>query len=454
MNTTLNNCIRLNLDRPLGPIKAMNAVNNGPMKGRSDQTRTNFDEFAALEIPYARLHDSAHCHAYGGWHSVDISGVFPDFNQDAANPDNYDFAVTDEYLQTLRDAGTEPFYRLGQSIEHWIRKYGVNPPADFHKWAVVCEHVIRHYNEGWADGFHWNLQYWEIWNEPDNGAAADGRQSPTWTGTAEQFIDFFLVVACHLKQCFPELKIGGPSLCWNLDFCERLLKACSEHGVTLDFLSWHYYGTSVEEMAAKASVIRELMDRCGHGGAESILNEYNYVRGWTDEWPYSLDCESGSRNYKGAAFTAAAMSALQRAPLDMLMFYDARVECAMNNLFDLISLEPLRGYYPFIAWAKLRRLGTEIAVDTAALPGLYATGAVGRDGRAALLVTRYADDDNVTAPMPVTLLIPDALRGRTPVCHLTDRTRMYTQIFPKVDDDATMTLRMLPNSFVFIEWQP
>ena len=67
----------------------------------------------------------------------------------------------------MRAAGTEPSYRLGQSIEHWIKKYGVNPPKDFAKWARICEHVVRHYNEGWADGFKLNITYWEIWNEPD-----------------------------------------------------------------------------------------------------------------------------------------------------------------------------------------------------------------------------------------------------------------------------------------------
>ena len=40
-------------------------------------------------------------------------------------------------------------------------------PKDFKKWAVICEHIIRHYTEGWADGFFYDMPYWEIWNEPD-----------------------------------------------------------------------------------------------------------------------------------------------------------------------------------------------------------------------------------------------------------------------------------------------
>ncbi len=27
------------------------------------------------------------------------------------------------------------------------------PPKDFKKWAVICEHIIRHYDENWANGY-------------------------------------------------------------------------------------------------------------------------------------------------------------------------------------------------------------------------------------------------------------------------------------------------------------
>ena len=85
------------------------------------------------------------------------------------------------------------FYRLGVTIENhaWIKNYHAKPPRDFAKWARICEHIVRHYNEGWADGFKWNIKYWEIWNEPDgNKPTADGRPGPTWTGTNAQFLNF------------------------------------------------------------------------------------------------------------------------------------------------------------------------------------------------------------------------------------------------------------------------
>ena len=48
----------------------------------------------------------------------------------------------------IEAAGTKVFYRLSHRIEHEVKKYGTLPPKDFKKWAVICEHIIRHYTEG------------------------------------------------------------------------------------------------------------------------------------------------------------------------------------------------------------------------------------------------------------------------------------------------------------------
>ena len=68
-------------------------------------------------------------------------------------------------------------YRLGISIEWGSKKYTSLPLWDPQKWAEICAHIIRHYNEGWCDGFYYQISYWEIWNEPEN--------PPMWQGTME-----------------------------------------------------------------------------------------------------------------------------------------------------------------------------------------------------------------------------------------------------------------------------
>ncbi len=81
--------------KTLGPVKFMNAVNNGPSQPRRDQSRGNFDAFKAARIPYARIHDANWCSVYGAPHTVDITAVFPDFDADADDPASYDFPMTD-----------------------------------------------------------------------------------------------------------------------------------------------------------------------------------------------------------------------------------------------------------------------------------------------------------------------------------------------------------------------
>ena len=444
----------------MGPIRRMNAVNNGPTRPRSDQSKGNFDEFSALKIPYARIHDANHCSAYGGPHCVDISAVFPDFSADESSPASYDFTITDEYLSNIRAAGAEPYYRLGQSIEHWIKKYGVNPPKDFAKWARICEHVVRHYNEGWADGFRWNIKYWEIWNEPDgNKPTKDGRLGPTWTGTAEQFMQLYKTTSPkHLRRCFGDaIKIGGPAFCWWGAWEKDFIPFCAREKLPLDFYSWHCYYADATAPAAHAVKVRRLLDANGFTKTESHLNEWNYVKGWSDEWVYSLECESGRLAQKGAASVAAVMITCQDSPLDMLMYYDARVGCGMNGMFDALTLRPSRGYYPFLAWRRLADLGTQVkavvAAKDAKRPQLFACAAKNAAGRLALFIARYSDDNNVVETRKVTVKASGVSDYASARCHLTDSARVYTETpLAVAPGGASASLKMEPNSFALIEF--
>ena len=113
-----------------GPIKPMNAVNNGPNPGDDPQ---QMEDFRILNIPFCRTHDST-VDDYYGYHLVDISEVFPDFDKDPDKPANYDFRETDAFIKTLLESGAKVMYRLGQSIEtHPEAKYHIYPPKDYRK---------------------------------------------------------------------------------------------------------------------------------------------------------------------------------------------------------------------------------------------------------------------------------------------------------------------------------
>jgi hypothetical protein len=221
--------------------------------------------------------------------------------------------------------------------------------------------------------------------------------------------------------------------------------------VPLDFFSWHVYSRSPKDVAAKAARIRKLMDKHGYEKAESILNEWNYVKGWVDDWVYSLRAESGDLNLKSAAFIAAVMSSCQPQPVDMLMYYDARSSTTMNGMFERVTLWPMKAYYPFIAWSKLVDRGTQVACTVEAKDGFFATAAKGADGSGAVLVARYSDNDNVSDTAKVTLRV-NGTSLKNARCHLTDLVRTYTEVPLEQNDDGTVTIRMHPLSFALVEW--
>lgn len=383
--------IKFDLSKKGGKFKVLNATNGGPRHKRhvNDQYISNFAEYKAARIPYSRNHDSGVIGIYGGPYSHDILNIFPNFDADPYDPSSYDFACTDEAILTCLDAGTETFFRLGQTIEHQIKKHGTLPPKDFKKWAIVCEQIIRHYNEGWADGFHLNIEYWEIWNEPD----LDPDDSPnkrTWGGTKAQFFDMYEIAAKHLKSCFPHLTIGGPALAHNVIWAEDFLRTMQERNVSIDFFSWHIYCTEPIAMIQKAERIKALLIKYDYASAESILNEWNYVKGWTNEFVYSLETIHG---LKGAAFVMACICEAQKSDaIDMLMYYDTRPSC-FNGAFDFYTAKPLKGYYPLYWYGMFYDMEYEIPAENS-VENVYTLCGTDKNGKLSAIITYYTDDDD------------------------------------------------------------
>ena len=382
--------LKFDLSKRSGKFKIMNATNGGPWHKRHvfDQWRSNFADYKAAHIPYARNHDSGIIGIYGGPYSHDITRIFPDFDADENDPISYDFACTDESILVALDAGTKTFFRLGQTIEHQIKKHGTLPPKDFKKWTVICEHIIRHYNEGWANGFNLNIEYWEIWNEPDLDSD-DSTNKKTWGGTKAQFFDLYEITAKHLKTCFPNLKIGGPALAGNEEWASDFLQEMKKRNVPIDFFSWHIYCTEPKKMLEKADRIKKLLEENGYEKTESILNEWNYVKDWGANFVNSIKIIHGM---KGAAFEMACMSAAQHSSIDMLMYYDTRPS-AFCGAFDFYTYEPLKGYYPFKWYGMFYDMKSEIKCDTE-IDGLYTICGCDQNNKTLTIVTYYTDQDS------------------------------------------------------------
>ena len=381
--------ISVDFASPSGPIKSMHSVNNGPASARG---LGNFETYRDAGFPLARTHDAAFCSSYGGQHTVDIINIFPDFSKDENDPASYDFDLTDEYMETILSSGTKIFYRLGNKIEHESKRYGSLPPADYEKWARVCEHIIRHMNEGWAGGHNYGIEYWEIWNEPD-------LHPQCWDAADEDFYPLFDITARHLKKCFPHLRIGGPAV--TSVHSERFLEGFFHYmtrdpkdPTPMDFFSFHRYARDPRDYGKDARLARALCDGYGYTGTELILNEWNYVRNWTPKeeilYSYHAICSE-----KGAAFVAGSLIEAQKSPLDHFMYYDARLDTKWNGLFDYYSKDPLPPYWSMTAFRNLYRLGTEVR-SVSEDPEIFALASKDTaEKNAAILVSWYRDGESL-----------------------------------------------------------
>lgn len=371
--------ISVDFSQKTSAIKPMHGIGQPPMTGLSNSL---FYYLTRAGIPYSRLHD------VGGWMGgglyVDIPNLFRNFDADENDPDSYDFAFTDKIINGLVEAGCEPYFRLGVSIEnaHMLRTYRIFPPKDFEKWARICEHVIRHYNEGWANGYHHKITYWEIWNEPDD--CYTEQTAAMWKGTPEEFYRLYSVTAKHLKACFGDtIKIGGYGHCgvyeyaqdkklegidhedtriyeFTISFLHGFLKYQKETEAPIDFFSWHVYDNCHESTRKDFRIIREhanyvrsILDHYGYVNAEHHLNEWNL-------YTYKRHRDEPIAASKALAF----MLMMQDTSTDVMCFYDGGLGYSdYKSLFNPDSGYPYRTYYAFMMFDALYKLGQSVFVQ-------------------------------------------------------------------------------------------
>ena len=403
----INANVRIDANTITGLIKPMHGIGQPPMTGL---THALFHYLKEAGIPYSRLHD------VGGWLGgglyVDIPNLFRDFDADETDPASYDFTFTDRLIEGLMEVGCEPYFRLGVTIEneHCRKAYRIYPPKDFAKWARICEHVIRHYREGWANGYHYDITYWEIWNEPDDCYNFEG--ASMWLGTPEQFYELYSVAARHLKQCFGDsIKIGGYGHCgmygytedpelkgighevrnaddFIITFMHAFLRYQQETNAPIDFFTWHVYdrglearGQEFKDLLKHAAYCRKILDSYGFTHTEHHLNEWNM---WT---------KAKKRDYpQASANTLACMLMLQNTSTDLLCFYDGGLGYSdYRGLINPDTGAPYRNYYAFASFNTLYRLQNQVLAECDA-ENLF-VGAAKQGKRAAVVLSNTEDSD-------------------------------------------------------------
>ena len=334
--------VQVDAGKVVGTIHSFQGLNGPPfpiMEGLPNLVQ----QYKALHIDMVRTHDIMGPTDIGARYSVDnpllawlvpaskqrtalvlsaqTGQIFPDWNADPEKAASYHFAASDKFIQAIRESGAEVYYRVGRSFG---ADYTELP--DFDKFAAVVKHIALHYNQGWANGFHDNIRYWEFWNEPDLAVFLDGNAGDILSAVRED--------RAGLEGGRSLLEKLGPMprrLAFNAGpYREGLIEYCARHQVPLDFYSWHHYAmTSADpyDMVRIGADIRKLLDAQGFSKTESVLSEWNLTPDFTERERARL------QGMDNAAFMGDALIYLQDSAVDRAHFY--RGDAAWMGLFGL-----------------------------------------------------------------------------------------------------------------------
>ena len=385
------------------------------------QTAQDLADVKSMGFAFARTHDWALINP--NERVCDYFHIFPLMHLDAKDPKNYVFGPTDYLLKRTREeTGLDVFYRMGTSIEHSGYRIHFNSliPEDFDKMAEIFAGIVRHYNRGWADGYRWNVKYWEIWNEPEGienmwcpkeGVAglSEAESGKERKECRKLFVKFFVTVLKRLKDEFgDEIKVGGPALCnFNVTWFKDILDACREAGIAPDFISWHGYEYDPMIFNRDAERGRKMLDGYGFTKCEMIVNEWHYFGHKDYNWTDMQRCSdpnvkariwSGPRSHNGihsACFTLATLANLQRSKLSQAYYYGCSHVGSWGFKDSLQS--KYKVYYALRLFGDLVKKYPVMCASTG--EGAYTTLAVkSADGRdKALLVVDYGGKDRTVA---------------------------------------------------------
>ena len=388
--------ISVNAKRVIGTIKPVNSISNG--------TNERLDKYFKLaETPYTRLHDCMYDHQF----TVDMPVLFPDFDKDEYDAGNYNFARTDLYISDIVKNEVKIIFRLGNSMEHGPVFLHSDPPKDFLKWARIACQIIRHYNEGWAGGSFYGIEYWEIWNEPDAGAGGDRTKDGQWTGTDEQFYDLYSKASAYIKKQFPDLLIGGYASCAVDEpsrriFFEGFLDHIKTHDHAFDFFSYHNYGDSTDKIKNRIKYIVETLESRGFMNIPLLCTEYCFFYEGGGHWKklgqpdseyYQQELYQDMTGGKGAAYVFAAMITFQNSPVQIATLYRTDEAGLWNAPFNAFGV-PQKPYYAMLAFRDIKRMKDQLEVTPSEENGIYAIAA-GSNNELVISICQYTGIDTV-----------------------------------------------------------
>lgn len=381
--------VRVDLSIPVGEIKPMHGMCNGPVSYGADISGL----FKEIGVPFVRFDatDTA-VSAY----AVDVSRIFKDPDADPSNPESYDFETTDKYVEAAMLCGAQIIYRLGESRDLLGGKkhiYDIDPEI----LSRAAVNIIRHYNDRWAGGYSFALERFEIWND-------------AMLGGDDADFELYRRLANAVKLYDEGLKVGGMSFDGFGERARSFLRFCKKTRTPVDFITFDCFGSDPKAAASDVEAFALSVRKLGFADTEIIIGKWSYIDGEAlgDSSLANALVGGGEKNaairkkifeeqasIRGAAYAAAFMIEMARADGVMLgCFYDAEPMispfCAIADRFG----ERLKPFYAFKAFGELYRARESMLCEVAetegyAHSGIHAAAARSQSGECYIAVASF-----------------------------------------------------------------
>ena len=302
----------------IGQGKKMTGVNTGPHSIISGTTEACLQ---SMGTELVRTHDyHGPCDFWDYTSFFDYPNQTFNYSFQSASPSDYDWTTTDAQISEITNANLQPFFRLGISFPGGGFSPASPMPKDadginFHTFAGIAKRTAMHYTANWDNGFDHTIPYWEVWNEPNNGAS--------WNiDSVTAYYRLYQQVTDSIKSFNPMLKVGGPAAAKNAfytggihftinqNYVSNFLGFCQSNAVPLDFYSFHMYDKkNPYHIKLLTDTLSYYLDQYGFTDTELIISETNINTG------------GYTNTSKGCSFLASELIATQGTRLSKFIWY-------------------------------------------------------------------------------------------------------------------------------------
>ena len=181
----------------------------------------------------------------------------------------YDFAWLDHIVDSLLEAGIQPWFSLGFGNGIYMDAEPVPPHGSYffsptvfgeracRGWTRYCRAMARHFSS--------RVSHWEVWNEPNAGFLRKPGMKKTQAEEPSEYVKLVQLTAAAVRSVQPAAKIIGGAIS-GCDICNEYIGKLFRAGIAdwIDIFSYHpYNGVPELYWPERLQFIRDQIARSG-----------------------------------------------------------------------------------------------------------------------------------------------------------------------------------------------